>query len=200
MWWSLVVVLKYVLLDLVQLEVLDVGENLLLRRVVTEPVHQHDAPVDGGGPGEGDCQRRPHKLFAAVLDTVRARRLRQSSRSEHRNRVWNPAVAAARLCGRLAPAEGDEYRQGECGPKFCVDPRHQIRRFPPQIMRHTAASWLVQDGVLLYDVQAPLGHESFATTQRYAHLAPDAHSRVIEAWAKRAGAPVAHDAKEGRSS
>jgi site-specific recombinase XerD len=46
-------------------------------------------------------------------------------------------------------------------------------------MRHTAASSLVMDGVPLYDVQALLGHESFATTQRYAHLAPDAHSRVI---------------------
>jgi integrase len=32
-------------------------------------------------------------------------------------------------------------------------------------MRHTAASWLVMDGVPLYDVQALLGHESFATTQ-----------------------------------
>ena len=48
---------------------------------------------------------------------------------EHfRNRVWYPAVAAA-----------------------------GVRRFPPRIMRHTAASWLVQDGVPLYDVQALLG-------------------------------------------
>ena len=54
-----------------------------------------------------------------------------------RNRVWYPAVAAAR-----------------------------IRRFPPRVMRHTAASWLVQDGVPLYDVQALLGHEDYATTQR----------------------------------
>lgn len=38
------------------------------------------------------------------------------------------------------------------------------------------------DGVPLYDVQALLGHESFKTTQRYAHLQPDAHSRVIESW------------------
>jgi hypothetical protein len=58
--------------------------------------------------------------------------------------------------------------------------------------RHTAASWLVQDGVPLYDVQALLGHESFATTQRYAHLAPDAHGKVIESWSRRLGAPVAH--------
>jgi len=60
-----------------------------------------------------------------------------------------------------------------------------VRRFPPKVMRHTAASWLVIDGVPLYDVQHLLGHESFATTQRYAHLAPDAHDKVRESWARR---------------
>jgi integrase len=89
---------------------------------------------------------------------------------EHfRNRVWYPAIAAA-----------------------------GIRRFPPRIMRHTAASWLVQDGVPLYDVQQLLGHEDYATTQRYAHLAPDAHGKVIDSWARRSGAPVAHGHREGR--
>ncbi len=39
------------------------------------------------------------------------------SDTNFRNRVWYPAIAAAR-----------------------------VRRFPPRIMRHTAASWLVQDG------------------------------------------------------
>jgi integrase len=84
-----------------------------------------------------------------------------------RNRVWYPAIEAA-----------------------------GVRRFPPRVMRHTAASWLVQDGVPLYDVQALLGHESFATTQRYAHLAPDAHGKVIESWSRRAGASVAHGTKK----
>jgi integrase len=88
-----------------------------------------------------------------------------------RDRVWYPAVAAA-----------------------------GIRRFPPRIMRHTAASWLVQDGVPLYDVQALLGHEDYATTQRYAHLAPDAHEKVIESWSRRADASVTHDSKKGGSS
>jgi integrase len=92
-----------------------------------------------------------------------------------RNRVWYPAVKAA-----------------------------DIRRFPPRIMRHTAASWLVQDGVPLYDVQALLGHEDYATTQRYAHLAPDAHNKVLESWNRRESArldaPVTHEPKEGRSS
>jgi integrase len=88
-----------------------------------------------------------------------------------RNRVWYPAVEAA-----------------------------GIRRFVPRVMRHTAASWLVQDGVPLYDVQALLGHEDYATTQRYAHLAPGAHSKVLESWARRPDAPVTHGRKEARPS
>jgi hypothetical protein len=34
--------------------------------------------------------------------------------------------------------------------------------------------------------QALLGRESFGTTQRYAHLAPDAHNKVKESWERRA--------------
>lgn len=88
-----------------------------------------------------------------------------------RTRIWYPAVAAA-----------------------------GVRRFPPRIMRHTAASWLVQDGVPLYDVQMLLGHEDYATTQRYAHLAPDAHGKVIDAWNQRRGARVAHETQKAGSS
>jgi integrase len=88
-----------------------------------------------------------------------------------RSRVWYPAVEAA-----------------------------GIRRFPPRIMRHTAASWLVQDGVPLYDVQAFLGHEDYATTERYAHLAPGAHGNVLESWKRRHDASLTHDSKEGCSS
>ena len=41
-------------------------------------------------------------------------------------------------------------------------------------MRHTAASWLVIDGVPLHDVQHLLGHESYRTMECYAHPAADA--------------------------
>jgi len=76
------------------------------------------------------------------------------NRSNFATHVWYPAVEAA-----------------------------GTRRFPPRIMRHTAASWMVLDGVDLYRVQELLGHESFATTQRYAHLAGDRwHQEVREAW------------------
>ena len=58
----------------------------------------------------------------------------------------------------------------------------------------------MQDGVPLYDVQAMLGHEDYATTERYAHLAPGAHGNVLESWKRRRDASLTHDSKEGRSS
>lgn len=39
-------------------------------------------------------------------------------------------------------------------------------------LRHTCASWLVQNGVPLLVVKDFLGHSSVAVTQRYAHFAP----------------------------
>jgi integrase len=55
-------------------------------------------------------------------------------------------------------------------------------------------------GVPLYDVQALLGHEDYATTQRYAHLAPDAHDKVLESWARRLDAQVMHESRKARPS
>ena len=74
------------------------------------------------------------------------------------------------------------------------------RRLPPRIMRRTAAGWLVIDGVPLYDIQALLGHESYRTTQRYAHLAPDAHDKVVQSWARHHDAPVTHRYRQEGSS
>jgi integrase len=68
-----------------------------------------------------------------------------------------------------------------------------IPRLDPHDCRHTCASWLVQEGVPLYDVQALLGHESHVTTQKYSHLAPDRHSSVEKAWKN----VVAHEWRTG---
>jgi integrase len=39
-------------------------------------------------------------------------------------------------------------------------------------LRHTYASWLVQEGTPLYEVAKHLGHSTIAMTERYSHLAP----------------------------
>jgi integrase len=90
-------------------------------------------------------------------------------------RVWKPAIEAAR------------WRDAEKVVR-------KVRYRPPHTMRHTCASWLVQAGVSLYEVQALLGHETPAMAARYAHLAPEAHTRVLDAWSSMAaGAPAAHE-------
>jgi integrase len=46
-------------------------------------------------------------------------------------------------------------------------------------LRHTFASWLVQEGVSLYEVQKLLGHSDIIVTQVYSHIHPETlHSTV----------------------
>ena len=47
-------------------------------------------------------------------------------------------------------------------------------------LRHTYASWLVQQGEDLYVVRDRLGHSTLAMTERYSHLAPDSGKRTVE--------------------
>jgi integrase len=62
-------------------------------------------------------------------------------------------------------------------------------------LRHPAhlRLWMVQDGVPLWDIAQALGHNSLQFVNRYAFLQPDAHDAIRAAFAKRRGAPVAHD-------
>lgn len=51
--------------------------------------------------------------------------------------------------------------------------RAGISDFTPHDMRHCCASWLVQQGVSLYEVRDILGHSSIKLSERYSHLAPE---------------------------
>jgi hypothetical protein len=50
------------------------------------------------------------------------------------------------------------------------------------------------------DTGSMSGHESYRTTERSAYLAPDAHDKVVESWARRHDASVMHERKQGRPS
>lgn len=58
----------------------------------------------------------------------------------------------------------------------------KVKPGTPHVCGHTCASWLVQAGVSLYEVRRHLRHASMKTTEIYAHLAPDEHASVINAW------------------
>lgn len=77
------------------------------------------------------------------------------------DRIWKPAVKAA-------------------GVEHCRV--HDLR--------HTYASWLIQAGFTLEEIGKLLGHVSATTTQRYSHLLPADHSRVMAALPTQAGSPV----------
>jgi integrase len=61
-------------------------------------------------------------------------------------------------------------------------------------LRHTFASWYLQDGGTIEELSGLLGHSSILVTQRYAHLAPDRWSKIRERMSGKGprgtGAPV----------
>ena len=55
-----------------------------------------------------------------------------------------------------------------------------VRRITPQMLRHTAATLLIEQGVDIRFVQRLLGHSSIATTEIYTHVSDEALKMTLE--------------------
>ena len=62
----------------------------------------------------------------------------------------------------------------------------KFRDATPHTLRHTAVSWLVQEGVPFADVGAFVGMSTEMVERVYGHLAPESNARVLAAMDRRA--------------
>lgn len=124
-------------------------------------------------------QLRPLVTGRAATDPLftTARGGRRVAHNNFHQRVWKPALR------RLATAGVDELgvvlrRAWEVEPRI-----HDLR--------HTYASWALQSGVPLIELQRQMGHESITTTaDRYGHLAPGAGAATAAAIGSRLSAAL----------
>jgi integrase len=97
-----------------------------------------------------------------------------------------------KLAGKISPFvfttdKGDDYTSDEQRRLISDATRRGARSagigtgLGFHVLRHTAASWMVQAGVPLYEVQRVLGHSTPVLTMRYAHLAPDHLKTAVSA-------------------
>lgn len=110
-----------------------------------------------------------------LFPNARGGRLKHSTFFED---VWQPAVRLAN--GRKGWPDREDEAQLNLNPHsmwYGIMPASKgtaINKWPRlHDARHTAASWLINGGATLQDVQYFLGHESIKTTaDRYGHLMP----------------------------
>jgi len=79
----------------------------------------------------------------------------------------------ARVVDELGFNDTGEFVIDEKGEQIPVKITNARQRVVFHTLRHTFASWLVQDGTPLYTVAELMGHTTLEMTRRYSHLAPD---------------------------
>ncbi len=100
-----------------------------------------------------------------------------SSKGGKRRWVSDTFVRAVNELGLNNSGEFETDEKGEQIPILISDTRQRIVFHS---LRHTFASWLVQQGTPLYTVAELLGHSTLEMTQRYSHLAPTTLKQAIK--------------------
>lgn len=124
--------------------------------------------------------RRGELLSLRWMDVdIKQRRLYLRETKNGALRVLPLSAAALQVLGSLPPGEASSsVFAGVDAANLSVYTKRVFKRLGIldasfHTLRHTAASWLVQQGVDLYAVGQLLGHKTPRMTQRYAHLSPD---------------------------
>lgn len=119
-------------------------------------------PINSAAKAVLDAQPRrigPKGPVAAVLSNPRFLRAYRG------DSVYNSFIRATDKAAAALEAKGRTEMAGT------------LRKATFHTLRHTFASWSIQGGIPLAEVQDNLGHESDDMTRLYAHLAPKAESR-----------------------
>lgn len=159
--------------------------RLDLDRGTLQVVEKFDQKAGMIDPLPKDNEQRTVPLPDDLVDMLV--RYRDNAAPERRTDCGVPHVAG-RCVGDLvfrgargAPLKSNEWGRGPW--KRALDQAGIEGRVRPHDMRHTYASWLLQQGVHLAELARMMGHSDWEVTKKYAHLSEQGYDTVRRALA-----------------
>jgi integrase len=102
-----------------------------------------------------------------------ARKPRATVPMNRRARRYLKVLRAAATCPHVIEWGGHRVLSIKKGFAAAVKAA-KLKGVVPHTLRHTAASWMAQSGVPMFEISKYLGHsDTRITERRYAHLSPD---------------------------
>lgn len=116
-------------------------------------------------------------------------------RTLFRSRVWRPALVRAGLLGEVAESDGHKFEarwtdeDGDEDSAICGSYEEAVKAVAREAgaglrfhdLRHSYATWLVDDGVPPNMVQRVMGHENVTTTLQLYTRRTEHHDRILDA-------------------